>query len=171
MLAWDDRVHRNGACYRFDFRTPARIPATGDLVFSASQADIDTLPKGFAAKGPRRNQDRAPLDWSIVLVDAAGQTARLPLSHDQVLYPQLKSETRRAGLIDRLARSKIVMRRFKLALRDFTAVNPKLDAGRLSEIRFEFDRSRRGAIALDEVGLAPGAIKPPAQPGRRARPM
>jgi hypothetical protein len=156
LLAWDDRVAlHESASYRIDFSEPIRVSPDADLVFGASQAEIDTLPRGFDAPGPRRNEDKMPLDWTIVVSDADGQEARLPLSHDQVLYPQLKGETRRAGMIDGLPRSELVMRRYRFSLKDFVALNPRLALDRLKGVRFEFDRSRRGAIALDDVGLAP----------------
>jgi len=104
-------------------------------------------------KGARKNPDKHAVNWSIVLTDASGQSARLPLSHDQVLYPQVKGETRRLGIIDTAPQSEIVMRRFRFPLADFQKVNPKLDISRLTQIRFDFDRSKRGAIALDDVGL------------------
>jgi hypothetical protein len=156
LLAWDDRFHgEKRKSYKFDFSNPIHASQEMDLVFSASQAEIDTLPRGFNVPGPRRNEDKTPLDWTIVLSDANAQEARLSLSSDQVLYPQLKGETRRAGVIDGLPKSELVMRQYCFALKDFLAVNPNFALDRLKEIRFEFDRSRRGAIALDDVGLSP----------------
>jgi dienelactone hydrolase len=154
LLGWDDRVHKN-ASYTFSFTTPPALTPAADLVFSASQAEIDTVPKTAKVKGSRSNADTAALDWDIVLTDSSGQEARLPLSHDQVLYPQLKSETRHGALFDRIPRSEIVMRRFHFPLRDFLAANPRLDIAHLKEIRFAFDKNSRGAIALDDVGFSP----------------
>jgi hypothetical protein len=153
LLAWDDRVHKTGANYRIDILLPPQTTTDTALVFSASQAEISTLPETFGVKGARRNPDKSPLDWTIVLTDQNGDTARLPLSHDQVLYPQVKGETRRIGLIDMAPRSEIVMRRFRFPLADFQKSNPKFDPSRLAQIRFDFDRSKRGAIALDDIGL------------------
>ena len=39
-------------------------------------------------------------------------------------------------------------------LRDFAAQNPALDLAHLRSVGFEFDHSPRGAIALEEIGLA-----------------
>jgi len=153
LLAWDSRAHKTGANYRIDLLFPPETAADTALVFSASQSEIATLPAAFWINGSLRNPDRKPLDWTIVLTDTNGETARLPLSHDQVLYPQVKGETRRLGLIDTAPHSEIVMRRFRFPLTDFLTVNPKLNLARLAQIRFDFDRSKRGAIALDDVGL------------------
>jgi hypothetical protein len=156
LIAWDDRVHKMGASYQIRFSVPPSVAANTDLVFGASAADLDTLPKGFVAhdKSARAASENEPLDWTVVIADASGQQARLPLSHDQMLYPQIKGETRRAGFLDFGAHSEIVMRRYHFAFADFARTNPKLDLSKIAQIRFDFDRSKRGAIALDDVGLA-----------------
>ena len=72
-----------------------------------------------------------------------------------MLYPQIKGETRRAGFLDSEDPSEIVMRRFHFAFADFVKANPQLDLNQIRQIRFDFDKDKRGAIALDDVGLAP----------------
>ena len=56
----------------------------------------DVMPDFAVGKEP----ENAPLDWTVVLVDATGAEARVPLSRDQVLYPQIKGQTRRFPEID-----------------------------------------------------------------------
>ena len=157
LLAWDNRVHRDTATYTFSFADPpADLSPSTDLVFSASQAHIGTVPEHVEVKGAGGDLDKTALDWGIVLTDANGHEARLALSHDQVLYPQVKSETRHGALFDQIPRSEIVMRRFRFPMRDFIAANPAIDIAHLKAIRFTFDKNRRGAIALDDVGFARG---------------
>ena len=91
----------------------------------------------------------------MVLEDVNGVEARVPLSRDQVLYPQIKGQTRRFPEIDDGKMAEVVMRRYRLPLAEFAAANPKLDLARLKTVRFDFDRTRRGAIALDNVGVSP----------------
>jgi hypothetical protein len=137
--------------------TAAKVADNTDLVFSASNAGISSLPSQFKPKGKGADDaadQRRPLDWSIVVTDARGEEARLPLSHDQLLYPQIKGEPHRLGAIDGAAVSEVVLRRYRFALKDFVAANPRLDLHSLRSVRFDFDRSPRGAIALDDVGLA-----------------
>ncbi len=165
LVAWDDRVHKKGAAYCFRFGRPPVLPIDTALVFSASQADISTLPDDF--KGPHGDGDAKAkaLDWSVVVADYRGHEARLPLSHDQVLYPQIQGETRRAALFDKIPKSELVMRRYAFVLADFAKANPDIDLTRIKEIRFEFDKSRRGAIALDDVGFThPIMGEPPPSP-------
>ena len=103
----------------------------------------------------RPKADKTPLDWSVVLVDTKGAQARLPLSHDQLLYPQMKNLTRTFSALDGAKPSEVVMRRYRLALADFVAQNRALDLAHLKTVRFEFDQESRGAIALDDVGISP----------------
>jgi dienelactone hydrolase len=153
-LAWDDRAYRSPASYALRCANGTSVAPTDALVFSASQVDIDTLPKAFKGEGSRKNEDKASLDWSIAVADSNGVVARVPLSADQVLYPQVNGQTRRAGMVSFIPTSEIVMRRFKFPFAEFVAANPKLDLAHVKEIRLVFDRSKRGAIALDDVGIA-----------------
>ena len=156
VLGWDDRVTPGKASYEIDLgETASKVAETTDLVFSAANAGVSSLPSHFKPKG-KGGDDKASqtLDWSIVLTDARGDEARLPLSHDQLLYPQVKGESRRFGAIDGAPISEVVLRRYRFALKDFAAANPRLDLHSLRSVRFDFDRSPRGAIALDDVGLA-----------------
>jgi hypothetical protein len=157
LLGWDERVHAQPGSYRInlgDFES--KMTAESSLVFGASNAAISSLPKSFHPKATSRAEGEAgrePLDWTIVLTDAEGAEARLPLSRDQLLYPQIKDYTRRFGALSSIPSSELVMRRYRFPLKDFVTINPRLDPKRLRSIRFDFDRSPRGVIALDDVGL------------------
>ena len=157
VLAWDDRVHSARGSYSFDLgASPPPAGADADLVFSAGDAGMSSLPSSFKPPGKQpKSKPDTPLDWTVVVVDAAGHSARLPLSHDQLLYPQINGQTRRIPALSTEPSSEIVLRRYRFAMRDFVAVNPAFDPAHLKAVRFEFDRSPRGAIALDDVGLAP----------------
>jgi hypothetical protein len=158
LLGWDQRLNAGTASYRINLSdSEPVITAESSLVFGASNTAISSLPKSFHPKGielASADEGRQPLDWSIILADAAGTEALLPLSHDQLLYPQIKSYTRRFGALSSVPSSELVMRRYSFPLKDFLLVNPRLDLKRLRSIRFEFDRTPRGVIALDDVGLA-----------------
>jgi hypothetical protein len=157
VLGWDERVHAQLASYQINMAEFAsKTTPQSSLVFSVSNAAISSLPKSFDLKdssSTEQDDQRQPLDWSIVLTDAAGERARLPLSHDQLLYPPIKAETRRFGMFSSTPSSELVMRRYCFPLKDFVAVNPGLDLEHLQNIRFEFDRTPRGVIALDDIGL------------------
>ncbi len=160
VIAWDDRVRKAMASYAVDLGLAAGAAGPGAaLVFSVADAGVPSLPddvKPPQSKPKVKDPKPAPLDWTVVLIDAAGVEARVPLSRDQVLYPQIKGYTRLFPEIDGAKVAEPVMRRYRLPLADFALANPALDLARLKTLRFDFDRSRRGAIALDNVGVAPG---------------
>jgi hypothetical protein len=158
VLGWDDRVAKRAASYRIELGEAAsRANENTSLVFSASDAGISTLPEGFHLKdrGPQKTSSaREPLDWTMVLTDTNGTEARLALSHDNLLYPQIKGESLRINALNSTAPSEIVLRRYQFPLKEFAAANPHLDLTHLYSARFVFDRTVRGAIVLSDVGLA-----------------
>ena len=167
VFAWDSRAHRKTA--RVDFKLPpgSPIPGSGSaLVFSLSQAGIETLPDDWKDKGLDRDARKstktiagegepkdALLDWSIVLRDADGAEARLPLRHDQALYPLVHALPRRASFLDDNDPTEVLFRSYALALDDFVAANPSFDADSIAMISFVFDGSDKGAIIMDDISI------------------
>ena len=157
VLGWDERFSKRPASYAIEMGEAASgANANTALVFSASDAGISTLPEGFHFKdsgSQKTNDARGPVDWTIILTDANGSEARLALSQDALLYPQIIGRTLRIAALNSTASSEIVLRRYQYALKDFAAANPHLDLAHLRSVRFEFDRSTRGVIVLSDVGL------------------
>ena len=123
-----------------------------NLVFGLSNTGMSSLPRDFHGSGQRSRgkHDEGPIDWSIVLSDASGAEAWLALSHEQLLYPQ---KVRRLAAIDSGRPSEIVIRRYRFRLSDFVQANARRDPARLRSVRFEFDRTPRGAIVMTDAGL------------------
>ena len=155
VFAWDSRAMT--ATPRVDFALPDG-PAVTDmsdtLVFSLSAADIGTLPDDVDADSVESasNEDET-LDWSVVLRDREGARARLPLSHDQVLYPQYRAVPRRAEFLAESEPNEVIFRRYEFPLADFVAANPAFDPARLATISFVFDVSEKGAIVVDDLSI------------------
>ena len=158
VLGWDERFSKRPASYRIELGDAAsRADQNTALVFSASDAGIDTLPEGFHLEesgSQTTTTARGPVDWTMVLTDANGGEARLALSQDSLLYPQIIGRTLRIAALNSTAPSEIVLRRYQYPLKDFIAANPRLDLSHLRSVRFDFDRSTRGVIVLSDVGLA-----------------
>jgi hypothetical protein len=158
VLGWDERFSKRLASYGIELGDAAsQANTTTALVFSASDASISTLPEGFRLKHngtQKTSRTHGPLDWSIVLTDTTGTEARLALSQDALLYPQIKGRTLRISALDSTVPSEIVMRRYQYPFKDFAAANPHLDLTHLRSVRFDFDRTARGVIVLSDVGLA-----------------
>jgi hypothetical protein len=149
LLAWDQAARQATASYSIDLGpAPPVVTPDDQLVFSVSDPGSD------GSQGRLRRNMEQPLDWSVIVSDAKGRSARLPLSHDQLLYPQIKGETRRLAAMNSTPPSEIVFRRYRFPLADFRRQNPTLDLVHLRSVGFVFDHSRSGAIALSGVGLA-----------------
>jgi len=165
VFAWDSRAQPEAA--RVDFKLPpeTRISASGGtLVFSLSQAGIETLPHdwedevddhedGKAATAGNDEKKPVVLDWSIVLQDGKGATAELPLSHDHALYPLVHAVPRRASFLDDNDPTEVLFRTYALPLDAFAAANPSFDVDSISMISFVFDGPDKGAIIIDDISL------------------
>ena len=109
---------------------------------------------------PRKKSDdeeKPPVDLSIELVDAAGHTARLPLSRYGVIRRPLEAWISRRRDQERSrfgALSELVLQTFVLPLSDFTGVTPGLDLDALTQVRFVFDRATAGTVVIDDIGFA-----------------
>jgi len=172
VFAWDEKFSDEVA--QVDFVMPAEGLAVSDgsvIVASISASGDGTMPKDWEPddedneeasdsededEEEEENEDKdndKPLDWSIVLTDSAAATASLPLSHDSVLYPLVNAIPRRAGFLDSSDPTEVLFRRFEFPIADFTAVNAQFDAMSIAQISFVFDRSKKGAIIIDDLSI------------------
>ena len=160
VVTWDDDFSEQTASLDFSLAEPA----SGEvLVVSLSAVDVDTMPDDWKADegdeeaGDSDSDDDAAeeelLDWTIELTDANGVVASLPLSSDTGLYPLVKAIPRRAKFLEYDEPSEVLFRRFEFPLAAFNAGEPDFNPAAISRIRFEFDRSPRGAIIIDDISL------------------
>lgn len=96
-----------------------------------------------------------PLDWTVELRNRNGNTAVLPLSHDDVLYPQVQSIPRHASFLESDEPAEVLYRRYAFPLADFVKDDPAFDANQLAGVRFDFGKSTRGAVIIDDIAIAP----------------
>ena len=163
VYAWDPEFDDETALVRFVL--PSDWSGTGSgVVLSASISDagVDTMPDDWeedeaadedADTDSEDEEDEEPLDWTIELVDRMGQSASLPLSHDEVLYPLVQAIPRRASFLDSNDPEEILFRRFALPIDDFVATNPSFDPASLASVTFIFDRAEKGAIIVDDLSI------------------
>ena len=145
--------------------TPLGIGPESRLFFALAAGDEGTLPDTWdeeaedgEAEGEEEGEETEedepkPLDWSIVLSDATGEEAALPLSHDRPLFPQVKAATRRASFLDSVDPSEVVLHQHSYPLADFVDINPHFDPSSVREIRFVFDSSAKGVVIIDDLGV------------------
>lgn len=158
VLAWDDRFSDETAAVEFVLPSPMR----GDtLVASISAFDTSTLPDDWEEDEETPDDEAAPdedepepLDWTVTLTDAGGQTASLLLSSDSGLYPLINAIPRRAGFLDSTEPTEVLYRRFEWPMSLFEFANPEFDASQVARIGFVFDQSPKGAIIVDDILFA-----------------
>jgi dienelactone hydrolase len=166
VVAWDKNFSNATASITFSLGQPA----SGEvMVASLSSAGISSTPPGWQnthKEGAvdnnkttseeleaQENAKNQPLDWTIELADNAGNRASLLLSTDSVLYPLIKSIPYRAKFLDDSKQEEVLFRRFEFPITDFQASNPLFDADAITEIKFVFDQSPKGAIILDSISI------------------
>jgi hypothetical protein len=160
VLGWTEP----GAEYaiRFGPRLPA-LDAAASLVLSlggSTESPVEGAPVEERSLG-------AP-DLSLVLEDAAGETASLSLRDLGPGAPPLRVQFLK---LERWSRDAFgpawepELRRYDAPLARFVAANPKLDPSRLTAVRLRFDRSPSGMIVLDDLGWRRDLAPSPAPVG------
>jgi hypothetical protein len=147
FLAWAARSATEPAVYSIDL--PPQDPdldPEGELTFRLAQAE----PLG------------RPVDLTVELTDASGQTARRPLSHVAVLLPPVESRLLKPPAGTGAPRSEVVFQDFGVRLSDFVASSPGFDPRQLRRVAFVFDRTESGSVVLDDVGWREGSFRPDA---------
>jgi dienelactone hydrolase len=150
-LGWDSAVKSKTASY--SVQIPADdlvLDAESVLVFSMADANEDPAPQGEKREKPAIRQ---PIDLTVEVIDSAGETARLPLSHFSLLQPQLEGQLGKAAFMSPFPTSEAVLQHFEFPLKDFASANPAFNSTDLAEVRFIFDRTQAGVIVLDNIGV------------------
>ena len=98
----------------------------------------------------------AALDASVVVTDAAGLSATLPLSFAQGVPPHLPSVVTRLGAFEAVRYrpdAYPLFQRIDLPIAALQAVNPDLDPASIDTVELVFDRVPAGVIALRSLRL------------------
>ncbi|HVT40048.1 MAG TPA: hypothetical protein VHE78_13460 [Gemmatimonadaceae bacterium] len=173
LSAW--RVSEQGAVYLSVAATndkPAPRAVARDTTKKDSTKADSAKKKAAPPKPPPKKKevpDSTPLELSVELIDAAGNTAKLPLSRYGVLRRPLDTRVyRRAGRdTQRFATIfELIPQTFVLPLADFARSAPPFAPERLRTIRLVFDRSVAGTVVVTDIG-----VSTPADPAFLAAPV
>jgi hypothetical protein len=123
------------------------------LYFVMADAGEGPAKKRYAARRVADGGRRGPIDLTIVLVDSAGQAAALPLSTYSYLSKQLEPKLMKADFMTDIAKSDMVFQVFFFPLSTFKRKNAMLDISCIQEIRYVFDRTEEGVVAIDNIGF------------------
>ena len=103
------------------------------------------------------DEEKPPLDLTVAVVDADGDTARVRLTdYGPLRRPLTIRVLRRRDLEDdRFANPwELVLQHFSIPLADFAAENAAFNPATMREIALVFDHSGAGTVVVDDVGLA-----------------
>ncbi|MGI9625634.1 MAG: chlorophyllase/cutinase-like alpha/beta fold protein [Longimicrobiales bacterium] len=125
-----------------------------------SEEDADSTAAGDPAdegEEDDEDQDEPPLDLSIQVVDAEGDSAKVRLSDYGPLRRPLETHVlRRADLEDdRFANPwELVLQHFSVPLAALVEQNPRFDPTRLRVVRLLFDQVEAGNVVVDDIGFS-----------------
>jgi len=140
---------------------PASGAAATGAVLTFTLADSKQSPSAYDKKDDKKKDDKKdqkdekkepePIDLTIEVTDSTGASARVPLSSYAFLQPQLESQILKAKYMNSTANSEVVYQTFEFPVAVFKGVDP----AKLHTIRWIFNRSEKGVVILDNVGLRP----------------
>jgi dienelactone hydrolase len=134
--------------------------ARADSIRADSIKKAKSRPKPPPPKPPA--PDTTPVDLTVELVDAAGHTARLPLSRFGTIRRPLETRIyRRAGRDEQrfAAIFELVPQTFVLPLADFTRSSSSFDPATIRTVRLVFDSTVAGTVVVSDIGMST-AIQP-----------
>lgn len=140
---------------------PAARRAPRDTTRRDSTARDSAARTTRPAQPPRPRPDpdapKPPVDLSVEVVDANGQSARVALSTYGVVRRPLEIHILRRRDLESSrfpTRSETVLQSYVLPLADFRRANASLDLSRIAQVRFVFDRAVAGTVIIDDIGFA-----------------
>jgi len=141
-----------------DAKPGPRAPARD----TAKKADSTKKAEKPPAKKPNAKpaKDSTPVDLTVEVTDAAGHSARLPLSRFGVPRRPLEIHIlrRRDEEQQRFpTQYELVLQTYVMPLADFVQASPQFDPVHLRSIRLVFDRLVAGTVVVDDIGVSAGA--------------
>lgn len=138
------------------------VDVTGSLILNVADANQDPWPAEGSEEDADKSDDaaekpqgRQPIDISVVLEDADGHLASLPLGKYKLVQPQLEAQLWKLKLFERNSPSEPVPQSVVMPLADFTTASASFDVQTIKAIRFVFNRTTRGSLIIDSVGFRP----------------
>jgi len=101
-----------------------------------------------------KEEDPVPVDFCIVLSNAAGEEFQLRLGDYLMLQPAIKARVFKSGILHDDPDSEVVLQYIALPVKDF--LNEEKASIRVEEIRtvrFVFDAEKKGSVLIDQLGF------------------
>jgi hypothetical protein len=135
------------------------------LVFSiGATEEMPPKPPDVKDKRKQNKDDKidkenrsGPLDLTIALEDSDGESARVPLSTVGPIHPALPVRIAKWEWLEKKLFkmfSERIFQTYQIPVSHFTENNAAFNPAKLETIRFVFNRSPKGTIMLDEIGIS-----------------
>jgi len=163
-LGWDNTKDKKNASYTLTLpQKGLNYSPDSSLVFAMADTGEDPPVDDSDKVSEKSSQESQPgtsdqpqskfIDCSLVVTDQTGASAVLPLSHYAALQPKIKVQVAKAAFMNRNADSEVVFQSFEFPLGDFSKANPAFNPEKLNQIAFVFDRTSKGVVVLDDIGI------------------
>jgi hypothetical protein len=117
----------------------------------------DAAEKQDSQSDTAEKPEKKPIDCSVVLTDESDTSAVLPLSHFSALQPLIKVQVAKAALMNRHKDSEVAFQSFEFPLAHFVKNNPNFVPEKLKKISLVFDRTPKGVVVIDDIGIRTGS--------------
>ncbi len=154
VLGWKKDTITSAPCYHITFDSILNIDSTHSLMISMTEGDAAELNLKKEEKDQYKETESAPLNFSIQLIDSAGNKASLDIIEIKKLTPRLEIQFVKFKDLNQENFGDAwepTPEYFEIPIRSFKFSNGSLL--NIKEIRFNFDRSEQGVLILDEIGL------------------
>ncbi len=101
----------------------------------------------------QEDETEDPIDFSIQLTDSAGTSLNFPLSTFSGLQREIEVVIMKTDFIKDDKQSEQVFQTFYFPLADLQVMNPTFDLSSVNKITFVFDRTDKGVVIIDDIGM------------------
>lgn len=122
------------------------------LVIKDSSILVFELAEGEEDKNYNVDLD-VPIDLTIKVVDERGNEASLPLSYFSYIQPKLEGRIGKKDFFYIFPISEVVFQLFEFNLLEFKKINSDFEPTLLSKVFFVFDKTEKGVVVLDNIGI------------------
>jgi len=136
------------------------VPASYTIALSpeiVTEIDLNRDANVVFSIGTENEDQREPLDLTIELCDSEGNCAALPLSSVGPVHPALKVRLAKWKWLEKKSIetfSERLLQTYEMPIYSFIKSNSLFEPSKLESIRFIFDRSDKGNIMLDDIGIS-----------------
>ncbi|PTM03485.1 MAG: hypothetical protein DA407_13975 [Bacteroidetes bacterium] len=117
------------------------------------KADDKSEYKDKDKEGEDEDKAKEPIDFTIMLEDANGQKVEFPLSDFSALQREIESVIWKIDFLTGDKGSEKIFQTFYFPMEDIQKLNSDFDVSTIKTITYRFDKSKKGVVVIDNVGI------------------